>query len=182
MSGGPAACLPTSVEELCALGVELVEANADLRKVIAAKDDQIAGQERRIAELEQRLGADSSNSSRPPSSDSPYRKPVRRSSRTSSGRRPGKQPGDPESRTRLVDDPEEVVACDPGCCGHCGEDLSGASIVGVARRQVMALPLPPAPWVTEYQIITSACPPCGSRSAGTASVTIRMSGGSRCVN
>lgn len=50
-------CDPShSVEKLHALVVELVEANADLRKVIAAKDDQIACQERRIAELEQRLG------------------------------------------------------------------------------------------------------------------------------
>ncbi|MGH4011641.1 MAG: IS66 family transposase [Pseudonocardiaceae bacterium] len=156
------------MEELRALVVEVVEANAGLRKVIAAKDDQIACQERRIAELEQRLGADSSNSSRPPSSDSPYRKPVRRSARTSSGRRPGKQPGDRRSTMPLVDDPDEVLACDPGCCGHCGEDLSGAPIVGVARRQVVDLPPPPAPRVTEYQIITRACPGCGSRSAGTA--------------
>lgn len=52
MSGGPAvASLPTSVEELRALVVELWEANAGLREVIAA-------QEQRIAELERRLGKD----------------------------------------------------------------------------------------------------------------------------
>ena len=128
------------MEELCALVVELVEANAGLREVIAAKDHQIASLERRIAELERQLGADSSTSNRPPSSDSPYRKPVRRSSRTSSGRRPGKQPGDPGSTMPLVDDPDEVVACDPGCCGACGEDLSEGPVVGVARRQVVDLP------------------------------------------
>jgi hypothetical protein len=50
------------VEELRALVVELVEANAGLREVIAAKDHQIALQERRIVELERRLGTDSSNS------------------------------------------------------------------------------------------------------------------------
>ena len=50
MSGGPGvASLPTSVEELRALVVELWEANAGLREVIAA-------QEQRIAELERRLG------------------------------------------------------------------------------------------------------------------------------
>jgi transposase len=102
------------------------------------------------------------------SSDSPYRKSVRRSSRTSSGRRPGKQPGAPGSAMPLVEDPDEIVACDPGCCGDCGEDLSGAPVVGVARRQVVDLPPPPAPRVTEYQIITRACPGCGNRSAGTA--------------
>jgi transposase len=46
-------------------------------------------------ELVRRLGADSSNSSRPPSSDSPYDKPKPKPSglRGRSGRRPGKQPG-----------------------------------------------------------------------------------------
>ena len=71
--------------ELRALVVELVEANAGLREVIAAKDHQIASLERRIAELERQLGADSSTSSRPPSSDSPDYKPARRSARTFSG-------------------------------------------------------------------------------------------------
>jgi hypothetical protein len=38
MSGGPAASLSPSVEELCALIVELWEANAGLREVIAVQD------------------------------------------------------------------------------------------------------------------------------------------------
>lgn len=129
---------------LRALVVELVEVNAGLREVIAAKDHQIASLERRIEELERGLGADSSTSSRPPSSDSPYRKPIRRSSRKSSGRRPGKQPGDPGSTMPLVDDPDEVICCDPGCCGGCGADLSGAPVVAVVRRQVVEV-LPPPP-------------------------------------
>jgi transposase len=128
------------VEELHALVVELMQANAGLREVIAAKDHRIASLERRIAELDRRLGADSSTSSRPPSSDSPYRKPVRRSSQTSSGRRPGKQPGAPGSAMPLVEDPDEIVVCDRGCCGACGEDLSAAPVLGVARRQVVDLP------------------------------------------
>lgn len=148
--------------------VELAEANAALREVVAAKDHQIAAAERRIAELERRLGADSSTSGRPPSSDSPYRKPTRRSSRSSSGRRPGKQPGDPGSTMPLVDDPDEIIICDPGCCGSCGADVSGAPVLGVQRRQVVEVPPPPAPRVTEYQILTRACPGCGSRASGAA--------------
>jgi hypothetical protein len=50
-------------------------------------------------ELRRRLGSDSSNSSRPPSSDSPYDKPRPRPSglRGRSGRKPGKQPAEPAS-------------------------------------------------------------------------------------
>jgi hypothetical protein len=50
VSGGSAASLPASVEELRALVVELLAANAGLREVIAAKDHQIASLERRIVE------------------------------------------------------------------------------------------------------------------------------------
>jgi transposase len=167
MSGGPGvASLPTSVEELRALVVELWEANAGLREVIAA-------QEQRIAELERRLGKDSSTSNKPPSSDSPYRKPVPRSSRKSSGRRPGKQPGDPGSTMPLVDDPDEVITCDPACCGGCGQDLSGAPVAGVERRQVSDVRPPPPPRVTEYQLVKRVCPRCGTPGTGAAPGFVR---------
>jgi transposase len=167
MSGGAAASLPTSVAELRALVVELLEVNAGLRDVIATKDHQIASLEQRIVELERRLGADSSTSSRPPSSDSPYRKPGRRSSRKSSGRRPGKQPGDSGTTMPLVDDPDEIITCDPGCCGGCGADLAGAPVVGVQRRQIVEVLPPPKPRVTEYRIVTRACAACGATATAT---------------
>lgn len=173
MSGGPAAAsLPTSVVELCALIEELVEVNAGLREAIAMKERQIASQEQRIAELERRLGVDSSTSSRPPSSDSPYRKLVGGSSRKSSGRRPGKQPGDPGSTMPLIDDPDEVITCDPGCCGGCGQDLSDAPVVGVQRRQVVEVVPPPRPRVTEYRLVSRACPSCGAKATATAPASV----------
>jgi hypothetical protein len=52
----------------------------------------------RVEDLERRAGRDSSTSSRPPSSDNPYKKKGRdRSSRERGKRRPGRQPGDPGS-------------------------------------------------------------------------------------
>ena len=159
--------LPTSVEQLRALVVELMEVIAAKDQQIAAAERRIANQEERIAELERRLGADSSTSNRPPSLDSPYRKPVRRSSRKSSGRRPGKQPGDPGTTMPLVNDPDEVITYDPGRCGGCGAELSGAPVVGVQRRQVVEVTLPPAPRVTEYQIVTRACAGCGAMATAS---------------
>lgn len=83
------------MEGLAGLVTELRAANAGLREVIAAQVERIAAQEvalavqaAELAELKQRLGEDSSTSNRPPSSDSPYRKPERRSSRRWSGRDP----------------------------------------------------------------------------------------------
>jgi transposase len=130
------------VEELRALVIELRGVNAELR---ARNAEQAA----RIVELERRLNADSSTSSNPPSSDSPYRKPARRSAREASGRKPGKQLGAPGATMELVDNPNGTLRCDPRCCGQCGTDLSEAPITGVTRRQVTDLPQPPPPWVRE---------------------------------
>ena len=146
----------SSVGQLWALVCELRRDNAALRGVVEA-------QNARIAALERQLDKDSSTSSKPPSSDSPYRKPVRRSSRRSSGRRPGKQLGDPGSTMPLVDAPNEIITGDPGCCGGCGADLAGAPVVGVQRRQIVEVSPPPAPRVSEYRIVTRTCVACGAR-------------------
>jgi transposase len=150
----------SSVGQLWALVCELRRDNAALCEVVEA-------QNARIEALERQVGKDSFTSSKPPSSDSPYRKPVRRSSRKSSGRRPGKQPGDPGSTMPLVDAADEVITGDPGYCGGCGADLSGAPVVGVQRRQVVEVSPPPAPRVTEYRIVTRACAACGARATAT---------------
>lgn len=160
--------LSSSVEELAALVEQLRAANAALREVIAGQAMQLEAQAEQIAQLTQRLGKDSATSSKPPSSDSPYRKPERRSSRRSSGRDRGKQRGAPGSAMPLVDDPNETIICDPDRCGECGADLAGAPVCGVARRQVTDVRPPPPPWVTEYRIITRACPCCAARTRGAA--------------
>src|SRR5512132_2275142 len=67
---------------------QLREANA---RLVAANAALAA----RVAELERRLGKDSSNSSRPPSSDGLGKPPARRRERRGGGRAPGKQPGAP---------------------------------------------------------------------------------------
>jgi transposase len=53
-----------------------------------------------VAELKRQLGQNSRNSSRPPSSDSPFAKPAPKSLRRKSGRKPGGQQGHPGSTLR----------------------------------------------------------------------------------
>jgi hypothetical protein len=69
--------------------------NAALRAEHEELERMLAALTQRVAELERRLACDSSNSSRPPSSDAPWsKKPAKkRLSRGRSGRKPGKQPG-----------------------------------------------------------------------------------------
>jgi Family of unknown function (DUF6444) len=82
--------------------------NAVLRAEHEEREGMLATLTQRVAELERRWVGDSSNSSRPPSSDAPWsKKPAtKRSSRSRSGRKPGKQPGaSSSSRSLLVTTP-----------------------------------------------------------------------------
>ena len=89
----------------------------------------------RIQELEARLAKDSRNSSRPPSSDSPFRKPPPRSRRQPRGRKPGGQPGRRGVTRSLVDDPDQCVIIPlTGTCA--GGRTEIATTVLAERRQV----------------------------------------------
>jgi transposase len=173
---GPAAS--SDAELIAALqeaNTALRRTNSGLREVIntqAVQIETLTGQiealTARIAELERRLGADSATSSKPPSSDPPYRKPQRSSSRPASGRRPGKQPGTGGTTLPLVDNPNETIICDADRCADCGTGLAGAPVARVERRQVTDIAPPPPPYVTEYRIITRTCPCCARAQAGAA--------------
>jgi transposase len=87
---------------------------AELRAANAEQARLIATLQVRVAELERRLGKDSSNSSKPPSSDG-LRKPARAARRAAGqaeDRRPGKQPGAPGAQLAQVEEPDEW----PGMC------------------------------------------------------------------
>src|SRR5690242_9836768 len=109
---------------------------------------------------------DSTNSSKPPSSDSPFAKPAPKSLRRRSGRKPGGQPGHPGSTLALVEDPNERRRHEPGPCAGCGASLVGAPEIGMERRQVFDLPSI-AVRVTEHQLIARRCG-CGITTRGTA--------------
>src|SRR4051794_4172527 len=119
-----------------------------------------------VAELKRQVGQNSRNSSKPPSSDSPFTKPAPKSLRRRSGRKPGGQPGHPGSTLALVDNPNERRRHEPGSCTGCGSSLAGAPEVGMERRQVFDLP-PMTVRVVEHQLVARRCA-CGATSCGTA--------------
>ena len=148
-----------SYDELAALVVQQAQVIAELQEWVAALEAE-------NAELKRRLGMDSTNSSKPPSSDSPFTKPAPTSLRRKSGRKPGGQPGHPGSTLALVDNPNERKRHEPGPCAGCGASLAGAPEVGLERRQVFDLP-PITVRVTEHQLISRRCT-CGTTTGGTA--------------
>jgi transposase len=148
-----------SYDELAALVVEQARVIEELRARVAALEVE-------NAELKRRLGMNSTNSSKPPSSDSPFTKPAPKSLQRKSGRKPGGQPGHPGSTLALVEDPHERRRHEPGPCTGCGADLADAPEVGMERRQVFDLP-PMTVQVTEHQLIARLCA-CGATTCGAA--------------
>jgi transposase len=138
---------------------------AELRAVNTEQAHLIATLQARVAELEGRLGKDSSNSSKPPSSDG-LRKPARagrQDDERAARRRPGKQPGAPGAHLAQVATPDQVVDHLPERCGECGAELADAPVAGVEARQVFDLP-PLGLRVTEHRAQRRRCA-CGSTTA-----------------
>lgn len=135
-------------------------AQVALRAVLDAMQARVAALEERVRELEARLGQDSSNSSRPPSSDPIHLK--RRPPRRPSGRRRGGQPGH-QRHLRAIVPPERldaVVECRPSACRRCGHPLAGDDSRPI-RHQVAELPQV-RPEVIEYRLHRITCPGCGA--------------------
>jgi transposase len=171
-----------SAEELSALpaaelAVRLAEAYRLIAELTAQAGRLTAQVERlsaRVEDLERQARRDSSTSSRPPSSDSPYKKKgADRSLRERGKRRPGKQPGDPGTTMNLVDDPDESIDCPPAVCCGCGADLAGAPVTAWRRHQVTDIAPAPAPRVTEYVAQAKECAGCGAVSAGEPPAHVR---------
>jgi transposase len=157
-----------SAEELSALpAAELAARLAEAYRLIGELTAQIERLSARVEQLERQARKDSSTSSRPPSSDSPYKKKGSdRSLRERGKRRPGKQPGDPGMTMNLVDDPDETIDCPPGMCCGCGADLAGAPVTAQRRHQVTDIEPAPGPKVTEYVAQAKECAGCGTVTAG----------------
>ena len=164
-----------SAEELSALpAVELAARLAEAYRVIGELTAQVGRLSARVEELERQGRRDSSTSSRPPSSDSPYKKKGRdRSLRERGKRRPGKQPGDPGMTMCLVDDPDERLEFPPTACCGCGAGLAGVVVLAQRRHQVTDIGPAPAPKVTEYVAQAKECPGCGMVTEGELPAHVR---------
>jgi transposase len=169
-------------EELSALpAAELAARLAEAYRVIGeltARVEQLAVvNERltaRVEELEHQVRRDSATSSRPPSSDSPYKKKSGdRSLRERGKRRPGRQPGDPGATMKLIDAPDGRFWFPPAACRGCGKDLAGAAVLAQRRHQVTDIEPAPLPVVTEYVAQAKECPCCGTVTEGVLPPFVR---------
>ena len=117
-----------------------------------------------IAELERRLGLNSGNSGKPPSSDGLKKPPRTRSSREPSGKRPGGQKGHKGETLRQVAEPDSIVDHFPSSCAACGAAVTPAMSAGHGARQVFDLPEPRSLVVTEHRAHDCVCTGCGAHT------------------
>jgi transposase len=163
-----------SVEELAALPpADLAARLAEAYRLIGELTARAERLSARLGELERRGRRDSSMSSRPPSSDSPYQKGRDRSLRERGKRRPGRQPGDPGTTMKLVDYPDERLFYPPAACRQCGTDLAAEPVAAQRRHQVTDIEPAPAPKVTEPVAQAKQCPCCGTVSEGELPPQVR---------
>ena len=158
---------------------------ADLVAALMARNTElqelVVSQTTRIAELERRLGLNSSNSGKPPASDG-LKKPHRtRSLRSRSGKKSGGQKGHPGKTLRQVEKADAAIDHFPEACTGCGGPLGEASARGFIARQVFDLPKPQPLEVTEHRAHVCKCTACGIQTRATfpAGVTAPVQYGER---
>jgi len=159
--------LPLSISELVA--------------TVSSQRAQIVALMARVAELERRLGLNSSNSGKPPSSDGLH-KPRRTSSlREGSTRKSGGQKGHAGTTLEQVARPDTVIRHFPAQCAGCGAALSEGMAHGHVARQVFDLPEPRPLEVTEHRAQRCRCAACGevTRAAFPAAVAAPVQYGPR---
>jgi transposase len=143
---------PTDIQKLVEQVQQLLAENNGLRQ-------RVAEQQERIAELERRLGLNSSNSGKPPSSDG-LKKPARvRSLREPSGKKPGGQKGHPGETLRRVENPDIIVDHYPSACSSCNQALTANTAIEHQARQVFDVPEPKIV-VTEHRAHGCTCSNC----------------------
>ncbi len=140
------------------------DAQAAIAAVFLAMRQRIDELEARVGDLESRLKLNSTNSSKPPSSDPIGLK--RKPPAPPSGKKRGGQPGHRKARRTLVP-PEKVretFECKPDACRRCGHELVGDD-PDPRIHQVAELPRI-EPIVDEYRLHRLACPACRATTCG----------------
>ena len=134
-------------------------ATGKMREVMSQMQREIEEQQKRINELEEQIGKNSRNSSKPPSSDGPNVKrppPKEKGERKQGGQKGHKGHG---RKLRPAEDVDRFVISKPTECKRCGALLLGSD-PEPKRHQVSELP-EINPEVVEYQRHTLVCLGCG---------------------
>jgi len=118
---------------------------------------------KRVAELEEQVNQNSSNSSKPPSSDG-LKKPPNKSLREKSGKKAGGQKGHKGHGLKIEREPDEIVKIEPMNCYACGIDLESFETKPYDTRYVYDVEIDVK--LIKYEIRKTECPKCGTTTTG----------------
>jgi transposase len=148
------------LKRLNSLEAQVISLQAEVAR-LSAENTRLQAEN---AELRHRLGLNSQNSHKPPSSDGYRKKRVRPALPKGKKRVSGGQPGHKGKTLRQVEKPDQVRVHLPERCGVCGRKITtDEEHEVVSRRQVFDLPEPKLE-VTEHRLGQIEC--CGQKQAG----------------
>lgn len=124
-----------------------------------------------ILKLERRLSTNSTNSSKPPSSDGVDKKGRHPLSSRGKGKSKGGQKGHAGKTMEQVPNPDQVIVHPVQTCCECGADLSQAPVSEIVKRQVFDVIIQRV--VTEHQAEVKRC---SCKACTTASFPIGVKG------
>ena len=127
-------------------------------------EKQVTAQNATIQKMRDEIAKNSSNSSKPPSSDG-LKKPKTRSLRKKGQRPLGGQTGHKGNTLKMVAEPDYIELHPITNCPHCQTDLSDTKPTGHEKRQLFDVP-PVRLEVTEHQAEVKQCPGCGQQAKG----------------
>ena len=126
---------------------------------------QINQLEHRVKTLEDQINKNSSNSSKPPSTDG-FQKPKPKNLRGKSNKNRGGQPGHQRHILEKNLHPDKIIYHALNTCSHCNQSLQDTNPIGYETRQVFDIP-PIKIEITEHRAEQKSCPCC--RQTTTAS-------------
>ncbi|MGB4576892.1 MAG: IS66 family transposase [Paludibacter sp.] len=162
-------------EQVLDIGLVLKSINGkidELTKQLDVANRSIEFLEKENAVLKERLAfyqtpKDSHNSSIPPLKDSLVVQAEKskkllatRSLRERTGKSNGGQIGHKGHTLEMASEPDSIIEHQPYFCTHCGNDLSDIEGSIIESRQVVDIPMPVRPFVTEHRMIEKRCT-CG---------------------
>jgi transposase len=136
--------------------LELSNDISELKALVVQLLRRISELEKENSELKARLNLNSTNSSKPPSSDGLKKKPAFPKGKNSNH---GGQLGHEGKTLKIVANPDRVVVIRPEQC-LCGADISAHPFRVLAKRQEFEIPEPKLE-VTEFQTVEVVCTGCG---------------------
>jgi transposase len=152
--------LEQTIEELQKGRIEDQIIKKQQQKTIEKQQETIEELTERVSNLEHSQALNSSNSSKPPSSDGLKKTNRTQSQREKSNKKSGGQPGHKGATLQQVEDPDIIERREINACPHCNTDLFNEPVIDICRKQIIDIPKEITPIVTEHQYEIKCCPGC----------------------